>query len=39
MIVKTDKISHLKENTGALGWKLLEEDLRQIREVFGYFAD
>lgn len=37
-IVKTAKISHLKENMGALGWRLPEEDLREISEVFGYFA-
>lgn len=37
-IVKAAKVSHLEENLGALGWRLPEEDLREISEVFGYFA-
>ncbi|ADB88452.1 aldo/keto reductase [Saccharolobus islandicus] len=41
-IVKASKIPHVEENAGAMGWRLSEEDWREIDEHFrekSYFLD
>jgi diketogulonate reductase-like aldo/keto reductase len=34
-IPKAEKEEHLKDNIGALGWELEEEDIKQLTEGFG----